>query len=174
MGFTTWHPGGHQLGGGGRGGGGGGRGGGGWITYHPGGHQLPSRGAGGGRPDPYAGYTGSGRLGWGVPRLGGPGEAEDGNLDIGVVDDNDDYSVTIPQRTLTQQTLTPRTSGSDYSDYRGRTRRSGSSSGGYDLGRIHHGTVSSSWQYGLPKGGIPNPAPPGGYLQAPNWVTGSR
>ena len=170
--FTTWHPGGHQLGGGGRRGGGG-RGGGGRITYHPGGHQL----------------------GWGVPRLGGPGEAEDDNLDIGVVDDKDDYSETIPERTLTQQTLIPRTSGSDYSGKvdsqevdddiaglnrrrsrgRGRTRRSGSSSsGGYDLGRIHHGTPSSSWPYGLPKGGIPDPAPPGGYLQPPNWVTGSR
>ena len=66
---------------------------------------------------------------------------------------------------------------------RTQTRRpSGSSSGGStsggsggsDLERIHHGQPSSSWPYGLPKGGIPDPAPPGGYQQAPNWVTGSR
>ena len=31
---------------------------------------------------------------------------------------------------------------------------------------IHHGTMSSSWS----KGGIRDPAPPGGYLQQPNWA----
>ena len=48
--------------------------------------------------------------------------------------------------------------------------RGGTGTGSFD--RIHHGTVSSSWPYGLPKGGIPDPAPPGGYLQQPNWATG--
>merc|ERR1712212_376946 len=188
-------------------------------TWHPGGHQLGGGGGGGGRGNPYSGYSPSGRLSRGTNsgrspiqpinppsgftynrKLASSEETEDeiGSnhqfnnrmLDSGEVDDDivgggggSDYS-----GNLDSQEADVDIAGLNRQRRRGRGRRtrtrrpSGSSSGGStsgvsggsDLERIHHGQPSSSWPYGLPKGGIPDPVPPGGYQQAPNWVTGSR
>merc|ERR1712212_69395 len=181
-----------------------------FSTWHPGGHQLG--GGGGGRGNPYSGYTPSGRLSRGTnsgrspiqpinPPSGftynrklsssendiGMNRGYDRMLDSGEVDDDivgggggSDYS-----GNLDSQEANVDIAGLNRQRRRGRGRRTrtrrtsgsssgGSTSGGSDLERIHHGQPSSSWPYGLPKGGIPDPAPPGGYQQAPNWVTGSR
>merc|ERR1712212_605118 len=181
-----------------------------FSTWHPGGHQLGGGGGGGGRGNPYSGYSPSGRLSRGtnsgrspIQPINPPSgftynrkltlseEMEDDiGLDSGEVDDNiveggggSDYSGNLDSQEADVDIAGLNRQRRRGRGIRTRTRRpSGSSSGGStsgvsggsDLERIHHGQPSSSWPYGLPKGGIPDPAPPGGYQQAPNWVTGSQ
>ena len=146
-----------------------------WKTYHPGAHQLSSRASTRSTSNwntfgfpvfqavPGPGWKDGG---WNtgrfpafqaVPRLNRQRRQNDTTVEHNRGDKKD----------VNRQSEEDDSGGADYGLFDnifGSERSKSGRSGPKNL--IHHGTMSSSWS----KGGIRDPAPPGGYLQQPNWA----
>ena len=150
-----------------------------WKTYHPGAHQLSSRSSTRSTSNwntfgfpvfqavPGPGWKDGG---WNtgrfpafqaVPRLNRQRRQDDTTVDNNRGDNKD----------ANRQSEEDDSGGADYGVFDnifGSERSKSGRSGPKKL--IHHGTRSSSWS----KGGIPDPAPPGGYLHQPNLATDQK
>ena len=125
-------------------------------TYHPGAHQLSSRAS---TRSTNNWNTFGFPVFQAVPRL----NRQRRQNDTTTVNDKGENKKENRQSEEEQED----SGGEDYGlfdDIFGSERSKSGRSGPKNL--IHHGTMSSSWS----KGGIRDPAPPGGYQQQPNWA----